>query len=77
MTAKKKNTSIDYLCKTKCIFEGRIHCLGKVYTYPADKEIPYHLESIGEHKEILKPEDEIRQLKKIISTLRAEATEFV
>jgi len=66
----------DYLCRTKCIFQGRLHKPEGVYTFNMDVEVPEHFEQLGIHKKKVSLEAQISVLRKEVSTLKGRVTKL-
>jgi len=66
----------DYLCRKKCIFNGRIHNVDEVYTFNMDVKVPDHFEQLGIHKEKVSLEAQVSVLRKEVSTLKGRVTKL-
>jgi hypothetical protein len=66
----------DYLCRTKCIFQGRLHKPDEVYPFNMDVKVPDHFEQLGIHKEQVSLETQISVLRKEVSILKSRVTKL-
>jgi len=67
---------LDYLCRKKCVFMGRLHKADNVYTFNENVEVPEHFEQLGVHKDKVSVEAQISVLRKEVSNLKGRVTKL-
>jgi len=69
---KSEGRKIDYMCRTKCMFNGRMHYAEVIYTFTSDVKPPEHFEKLGPHKEDVSFEAQISVLREEIEELKEQ-----
>lgn len=70
MGADMKISQIDYMCKVKCQFYGRMHYPGQVYQFVSSLQVPEkHFDKLGPHVAKVSIEAQISELRERVVRL--------